>query len=145
MDDVRQQGFIPRTVCWRKLDGTYLAGLDGSVLDGDPDRLACLPLDKLGNVIYKHLQEQPTAKISWKHKVTAVGQDEEKAWVEVEGEDGTQRLEADYVVGCDGANSQVRRSLFGDLNFPGKTWQEQIVATNVSRSSSNSLCSSQSH
>jgi 2-polyprenyl-6-methoxyphenol hydroxylase-like FAD-dependent oxidoreductase len=40
------------------------------------------------------------------------------------------RKDADYVVGCDGANSTVRRLLYGD-SYPGRTWEEQIVATNV--------------
>jgi 2-polyprenyl-6-methoxyphenol hydroxylase-like FAD-dependent oxidoreductase len=38
--------------------------------------------------------------------------------------------EADYVVGCDG-DSIVRRKLFGEMVFPGFTWDKQIVATNV--------------
>lgn len=68
------------------------------------------------------------ATIEWESKVTGTGQDGEKAWVEIEGKG---RREADYVVGCDGANSIVRRSLFGD-EFPGFTWDAQIIATNVS-------------
>lgn len=132
IEDVRAQGFTPRTVCWRKLDGTYLAGLDGSVLDGEPDRMICLPLDKLGKVLYEHLCAQPTAQVKWGHKVAGLGQDEGQAWVDVETPEGSTRLHADYIVGCDGANSQIRRSLFGDQNFPGRTWDEQIVATNVS-------------
>jgi 2-polyprenyl-6-methoxyphenol hydroxylase-like FAD-dependent oxidoreductase len=131
IDEVRAQGFIARTVCWRKLDGTYIAGLDGSVLDGDPDRLTCLPLDKLGKILLDNLVAQTTATVEWQHKVTSIGQDADKAWVFVETPAGTKRMEADYIVGCDGANSQIRRSLMGDLNFPGKTWDEQIVATNV--------------
>jgi 2-polyprenyl-6-methoxyphenol hydroxylase-like FAD-dependent oxidoreductase len=50
--------------------------------------------------------------------------------VEKEG-GGTDVVEGDYVVGCDGANSTVRRKLFGEMVFPGFTWDEQIVATNV--------------
>ncbi len=130
-DDVRAEGFIPKAVCWRKLDGTYLAGLDGSVLDDDPDRMVCLPLNKLGSILYRHLSAEPLAIISWNHKVTAIGQDDNKAWVDVETLEGQQRLEASYIVGCDGANSQIRRSLFGEWAFPGRTWDEQIVATNV--------------
>jgi len=131
IDDVRAQGFIPRTVCWRKLDGTYLAGLDGSVLDGTPDRLTCLPLDKLGKILYDHLKAQQTVTVEWQHKVISIGQDKTKAWVVVETQAGLKQLEADYIIGCDGANSQIRRSLFGDWNFPGRTWDEQIVATNT--------------
>jgi hypothetical protein len=130
-DDVRAKGFIPRVVCWRKIDGTMLAGIDGSVMDGDPDRMVCLPLNKLGTILYEHVSRQPTAKILFKHKVTATGQDDDKAWVDVQSPDGQSRMDADYIIGCDGANSQIRRSLFGDWNFPGRTWDEQIVATNV--------------
>ncbi|KAF2502675.1 FAD/NAD(P)-binding domain-containing protein [Lophium mytilinum] len=130
-DDVRAKGFIPGVVCWRKMDGTVLAGIDGSVMDGDPDRMVCLPLNKLGAVLYEHVTKQPTAKILFKHKVTGIGQDDDKAWVDVQSPDGESRIEADYIVGCDGANSQIRRSLFGDSNFPGRTWDEQIVATNT--------------
>lgn len=133
VDDMRAEGFIPRTVCWRKLDGTYLAGLDGSVLPDSPERMVCLPLNKLGRILYKHLQAQPLATISWNHKVVDVGQDDDQAWVDVETPNGQQRLSAAYIVGCDGANSQIRRSLFGQWAFPGKTWDEQIVATNVSK------------
>lgn len=149
IDEVRTQGFTPRTVSWRKLDGTVLGQLDGSVLDGDPDRMTCLPLDRLGKILYENLIALPNAKVSWRHKVVGLGQDEQRAWVDVElevelegegeglggGVKETKRIEADYVVGCDGANSQIRKSLFGDSNFPGKTWKEQIVATNVGYSS----------
>jgi 2-polyprenyl-6-methoxyphenol hydroxylase-like FAD-dependent oxidoreductase len=34
-------------------------------------------------------------------------------------------------LGCDGANSQVRKSLFGK-EYPGETLHSQIIATNVS-------------
>ncbi|KAF2809405.1 FAD/NAD(P)-binding domain-containing protein [Mytilinidion resinicola] len=130
-DEVRAKGFVPRVVCWRKIDGTMLAGIDGSVLDGDPDRMVCLPLNKLGAILYEHVTKEPTAKILFKHNVIAIGQDDDKAWVDVLSPDGESRMEADYIIGCDGANSQIRRSLFGDKNFPGRTWDEQIVATNT--------------
>ena len=132
LDDVRQQGFIPKTVCWRKLDGTFLAGLDGSCMDGDPDRMVCLPLNQLGKILYTHLSNEPLATISWDHKVVSIGQNNDKAWIDVDTPQGRKTLEASYIIGCDGANSQIRRSLFGDWEFPGKTWKEQIVATNVS-------------
>jgi 2-polyprenyl-6-methoxyphenol hydroxylase-like FAD-dependent oxidoreductase len=131
IDDVLAEGFITRKLCWRKIDGTYLVGLDGHVIDDCPDRIACLPLNKLGQILLNHLQRQPEVEVKWNHLVTATGQDGDKAWVTVSTPRGEVRMEADYIVGCDGANSQIRRSLLGDMNFPGRTWDEQIVATNV--------------
>lgn len=131
MDDVMAEGLTTRKICWRKLDGTYLAGIDNDVLGDDPDRVACLPLDRLGQILARHLQHQPTAELKWNHHVTGIGQDSDKAWVTVSTPEGDETMDADYIVGCDGANSQIRRSLHGDMTFPGKTWDEQIVATNV--------------
>ena len=136
IDDLRAQGFLPDGVCWRKLDGTYLAGMDITVLGDHPDRMVCLPLNRLGRILSDHISREPSATVTWGQKVVGIGQDEHQAWVEVQavaadGTSDTKKLEASYVIGCDGANSQVRRSLFGDKVFPGKTWDEQIVATNV--------------
>lgn len=131
IDDIRAEGFNMGKVCWRKLDGTYLTGLDNSVAGNDPDRVACLPLGRLGEILLRHIQRQPSAEIKWGHRVTAVGQDEDKAWVTVLTPTGETTIQGTYIVGCDGANSQIRRSLHGEWNFPGRTWDEQIIATNV--------------
>lgn len=119
-----------RRVCWRKLDGTMLARIDGTQIEDNPDRIACLPLNRLAKIIMEDLLAQPTAQVKWDHKVTDIGQDENKAWVDVETSKGVEKIEADYIVGCDGANSAVRRGLFGK-EFPGFTWDEQVVATNT--------------
>lgn len=131
LPDMKETGFHPDGVSWRKLDGTVLAGLDGTILKDDPDRMLCYPLHKLCPLLAQHLSRQKTAEVKYSHKVLGLGQNDDKAWIDVETPQGKQCMEADYIVGCDGANSQVRRSLFGD-EFPGKTWDEQVVATNVS-------------
>ncbi|CAG8909739.1 unnamed protein product [Penicillium egyptiacum] len=131
IDDVLAEGFLPEKICWRKLDGTYLAGIDNAVLGDHPDRVACLPLDRLGKILLRHLERKESAEVKWNHRVTDIGQDDNKAWVKVATPNDEITMEADYIVGCDGANSQIRRSLHGDWAFPGTTWDEQIVATNV--------------
>ena len=141
VDDMKAQGFVPDTVCWRKLSGERIAGIGFGAKKSEElgvERIVCLPLNRLGRIMVQHLREFESGglvRIRWGSKVLGVGQDESTAWVEVEGEGGgKERFEAPYVVGCDGANSIVRRTLFGkgDEGFPGKTWEEQIVATNVS-------------
>ncbi|KAH1336432.1 hypothetical protein KXW91_004083 [Aspergillus fumigatus] len=131
LPDVLAEGFTPGVICWRKLDGTYLAGIDNRIMANDPDQVACLPLGRLGQILLDHLARQPSAEIKWNHRVTGLGQDPDQAWVTVATPTGEVTMQATYIVGCDGANSQIRRSLFGDGVFPGKTWDEQIVATNV--------------
>ena len=131
LDAIRERGFSPNVICWRKLDGTFLVGLDHRVQADDPDRMISLPLNQLGQILYDRLMQQPNVIMSWEHKVTATGQDEDGAWIDVQTNNGMERLSAPYIVGCDGANSHIPRSLFGHFEFPGKTWDEQIVATNA--------------
>jgi 2-polyprenyl-6-methoxyphenol hydroxylase-like FAD-dependent oxidoreductase len=132
IDDVRARGFSPEGICWRKFDLTWIAGISMEVVKDDPNRMACLPLNLLGEVFVEHLTRFPSANILWSHEVISIDQDECHARVICKTPKGEVTLEADYVVGCDGANSKVRRSLFGDWEFPGHTWKEQIVATNAS-------------
>ncbi|UPL02320.1 hypothetical protein LCI18_013254 [Fusarium solani-melongenae] len=132
-DIVRSKGFIVDTVAWRRLDGSYIAGLNHETQKDSADRMVALPLSQLAEILYDHTKALPKLQYLFNRKVVDIGQDESKAWVDTIGQanDEQSRLEADYVVGCDGANSIVRRSLFGDWKFPGRTWDEQIVATNV--------------
>jgi 2-polyprenyl-6-methoxyphenol hydroxylase-like FAD-dependent oxidoreductase len=132
LHEIRLQGFDPIITCWRKLDGTYLAGWDCSVVKDDFDRLACMPLAQLDQLLYRHATALPNVEVLFSHKVVDLGQDEQQAWVDAETPEGTKRFEADYIVGCDGGGSTVRRKLFGGRDFPGWTWDKQIVATNVS-------------
>ena len=132
LEDVRRLGFIADKVCWRKPDGTPIVELDGGHIPKDyPDRTTCLPQSQLCTVLLEHLLEKTEAVVNWSHKVASLDQDEDKAWIEVETPEGPKKLEADLVVGCDGANSKIRRSLMKD--FPGRTWDQQIIATNVSK------------
>jgi 2-polyprenyl-6-methoxyphenol hydroxylase-like FAD-dependent oxidoreductase len=131
LEEIRAQGFDPIITCWRKLDGTYLAGWDCSVVKDDYDRLACMPLAQLDQLLYRHAVAQPNVKVLFNHKVIDIGQDDDKAWVDADTPDGVKRFEGQYVVGCDGASSTVRKKMFGDKDFPGWTWDKQIVATNV--------------
>lgn len=129
MDDVYKKAYYATGVSWRHPDGTYICGIDDMKLPFEM-RAVSLPLDQLIPLIAGHLAQCPCAEILLQHEVTGIGQDEREAWVQVQTPDGEKRLSATYVVGCDGGSSKVRRELFGS-DFPGKTWDRQIVATNV--------------
>ncbi|KAE8454623.1 hypothetical protein EG329_000246 [Mollisiaceae sp. DMI_Dod_QoI] len=134
LSDIRRDGFIPKDMTWRNIRGEKITGIKDVSQPWSPDALTVLPLSMLGKVLLEHCEKDKRIEVRWDCKVTSVGSDAEKAWVlaEVgkEGETREERYECDYVCGCDGANSQVRRTLFGN-DFPGKTWDAQIVATNV--------------
>ncbi|KAI4748348.1 FAD binding domain-containing protein [Aureobasidium sp. EXF-12298] len=136
LDKIKSQGLTLNTMCWRKLDQTYIAGMDTSeTLSNDPEygdvRTVSLALQELDALMLEEFVKQG-GQVSWEHRVLEVQQDESKAWVKVQTPTENEKIiEADYVVGCDGANSIVRKSLFGE-EFPGFTWnQKQIVATNT--------------
>ena len=130
MDEVNKRAFHANGVSWRYLDGTRIASIVADDDTPEEYRMVSLPLDELIPLIASHLEKQSSAKILLSHEVTAIGQDADYAWVDVKSPKGEQKLKASYIVGCDGGTSKIRRDLFGK-NFPGRTWDKQIVATNV--------------
>lgn len=136
MDDIMKNAFVPDGVSWRILESNGEKNFEKvcTLLADNPpgkETHVSLPLDELLPLMNDHLARHPSGKVLLNHEVLSLGQNEEKAWVNVKTPEGEKRLEADYVVGCDGAPSKVRRELFGN-EFPGFTWDKQIVATNVS-------------
>ncbi len=135
MEEIDRRGMRTDTFFWRRFeDYSVIAGFDGSVLvdvDGQDVRTSCLAMQELDEIMLDLVVNKHGGAISWRHRVVAVGQDADKAWADVETPDGPKRFEADYVIGCDGATSTVRKSLFGS-EYPGWTWDTQIIATNVS-------------
>lgn len=125
---IRELGLTPNSLTWRKPDGTLVNGVTGLANGADENTAVIYPAEDLSRLFLEEVNKQPGVTVHWSHKVVSAGQNEASAWVNVEG---GGRLEADFVVGCDGASSAVRKSLFGQ-NFPGKTWDKIIMGTNVS-------------
>lgn len=130
LDKIRQRGLSPYSMTWRRVDGSIINRLTGLNSNPNTGGFIMFPVNDLASFLREELCNLPAAKIYWNRTVATVGQDDTTAWVDCS--DGT-RFKADFVVGCDGATSIVRKSLFG-RKFPGKTWDPIIVATNVCRS-----------
>lgn len=128
LTEILERGILLQTFSWRRLNGEAIATLRFS---GENAGLVALPVPELTRFLLDKLGEQSTAFVHFGHRVTNVGTTGEQGWVDVEvGSTSAQKLFADYILGCDGGKSAVRKSLFGH-NFPGFTWEEQVIATDV--------------
>lgn len=140
LPDIRAAS-IPRfpAICWRRVaDGKKLIEIDMSVVQDEEDRMTVLQLGQMIQIMFEHTKKHKNLiEVRFNHRVVGTGQDEKKqiAWADVEvgkaGEEKrVERIEADYVVGCDGAGSAVRRSLFGK-EWPGQTFPCRFLVQNV--------------
>ena len=138
IDDIRKVGLEPKGVCWRLIDGTFLAGM-GREPERSEFSMVVLPLDRLGKLLVKHFESYEGNKILWNHRVVGVEQDDKEARAILETPEGKKTLGGDYLIGADGAASGVRTALFGK-EYPGETLPQQIVATNVGYPIETAIC-----
>jgi 2-polyprenyl-6-methoxyphenol hydroxylase-like FAD-dependent oxidoreductase len=113
-----------------------LTGIDLSVVKNEPDRMTVLPLSEILKIMLRHCREKYSelVEMRFNHKVVDVRQDETKVWATVQvGEprqETTERIEADYLIGCDGGQSTVRKCLL-QRNWPGETFESRLLVQNV--------------
>jgi 2-polyprenyl-6-methoxyphenol hydroxylase-like FAD-dependent oxidoreductase len=139
LDDIRSESLTSFPfICWRNArTGERLTGIDLSTVNTEPDRMTVLPLNEILQIMFRHCQEKYSdlVEIRFNHKVVDIGQDATKAWAIVEvgapGEEKkTATFEADYLIGCDGGQSTVRKCLF-QRNWPGETFKSQLLVQNA--------------
>lgn len=126
MEAVENAALHPRKAVFRDIKGKALFEMPGG-------NMIALTSDKLAAIVHAELQKYASTEINYGHEVIALGEDEvhNSAWVDVQTPHGSQRLTADYVIGCDGGNSTIRRLLFGPNSMTGFTWGTQLMAADV--------------
>ena len=119
---------------WRSLDGDILSAMSyDDLTDDDRKYRYALMLGQhlLAEVILHHLKGYKNAEILFNHAVTGVSQSAEEVVVTsisaVTSE--TKTFRGQYLCGCDGGKSTVRK-LTG-TSFNGFTWPVQLMSTNV--------------
>ena len=134
LEDVRRAGFLPKDWTYRRFDGTPIVTVEDVAVSKSPDATIVLPIGMLCEILLSHAERDRNILLKWNHQVVDVGQDKNSAWVTIKEQDGTEKIiSGDFLCGCDGGTSRVRKSLLGEKNFPGKTWDVQFVATDVGR------------
>jgi 3-(3-hydroxy-phenyl)propionate hydroxylase/6-hydroxy-3-succinoylpyridine 3-monooxygenase len=84
---------------------------------------------RLAEIALRRLAAHSHAHVRFNTRLTSLRQDADGVDLEVRTPEGPETMRARWVIGADGAGSTVRHYLA--LDFPGMTWPERFVATNV--------------
>ena len=79
----------------------------------------------LSRMLLERLSHRPDAEILFGHRILSASDDGGAATAVVDTPDGRLHISAPYLVGADGANSAVRRSV--GIGFEGKTYADRYV------------------
>ena len=122
-----EQGLICPTWQFRDRHTGVIATFDLAHLKDDtrhPYRLQC-EQSKYCEFVLAAARSLPTVTVTFSSPVTGVAQTAEAATVRVRAEDGERDVTADYVIGCDGAHSVVRKAL--GIELSGDIYPETTI------------------
>jgi len=129
--EAEQIGFAKNDYCWIVRETGERIFYDLSVLAGHtafPYNIH-LGQDRLADIARRRLADMANATVSFGTRLVGLSQDKDGVTASVEGSDGREEIRTRWLIGADGASSSVRKAI--GLDFPGMTWGERFVATNV--------------
>jgi len=125
------QGLIAPKFQYRNRHDGLIAQFDfGDISDSTrhPFRLQC-EQSKLTRIIHDKLRGHPDFDIAFSSPVREVTQDADSVTVTVERDGGSRTQSYRWLIGADGARSDVRRSL--GIEFEGFTWPERYLVVST--------------
>jgi 3-(3-hydroxy-phenyl)propionate hydroxylase len=125
IDEYIAQGLVARTFqFWDRAKLRMVAEFDFERLRGETAYPFVVQTEqhKLANMGIARLRTMGNATVRMATRIAALEQDGGGATVLIEG---GEVLRADYVIGCDGGRSTVRKSL--GIEFEGFTWPERFL------------------
>ncbi len=126
-DQLVSQGLVARYTQQRDRQEGVIAEFDMQLLKGDVDhpfRLQCEQW-KLTELIRQQLEALPHVTMLFSTKVESVTQTADKVNAVVACQGESRPIQADYMIGADGAWSATRRAL--DIEFEGITYPERFL------------------
>jgi 3-(3-hydroxy-phenyl)propionate hydroxylase len=121
------QGLTAPKFQYRTMRHGILAQFDfGTIADATahPYRLQC-EQSRLTRILYEQLREQPGFDLHFNSTVGQVSQDGGSVTVTIARNGKTETHTGRYLIGADGARSDVRRSL--GIDFEGFTWPDRFL------------------
>jgi 3-(3-hydroxy-phenyl)propionate hydroxylase len=125
------QGLISPKFQYRNRRDGLIAQFDfGDIADATrhPFRLQC-EQSKLTRIIHDKLRGNPNFEIAFASPVRAVTQNSDSVTVTVERDGRNETQSYRWLIGADGARSDVRRSL--DIEFEGFTWPDRYLVVST--------------
>jgi 3-(3-hydroxy-phenyl)propionate hydroxylase len=125
IDEYLRVGLVSRTFqFWDRARPELIAEFDFERLRGETAYPFVVQTEqhKLASMAIARLRAMPNAEVRMGARVAGVNEKFDHAQVSL---DTGENLEADYVIGCDGGRSTVRKSL--DIEFEGYTWPERFL------------------
>src|SRR5437879_7415179 len=124
IDEYIAQGLVsPTFQFWDRPTRRLIAEFDFSRLRGETAYPFVVQTEqhKLANMAIKRLRCMPNAEVLLGCSVSGISQDQTQVTVAA----GERQFTADYVIGCDGGRSTVRKQI--DIEFEGYTWPERFL------------------
>ena len=88
-----------------------------------------LPQSDNERILFDRLKRSSYGEVRFDHRATAVEQDEDGCRLTVEGPEGTETVEASYVLACDGGRSPIRTML--GIEPKGRTYPEKFALIDI--------------
>src|SRR6266704_1842853 len=127
LEEFQSVGLVARYFqFWDGTTKTLVAEFDHQVLRGETPYPYVVQTEqhKLSEIGLRRLAAMANVQLMLGTGVTGVAQDARSVRVTVAGPGGEEQHAFDYVVGCDGGRSTVRKCL--DVEFEGYTWPERF-------------------
>ncbi len=130
MEDFLALGLKAPTLQYRERAGCIAEFDFGQIaaVTAHPYRLQCEQF-KLNRLLYEKLATLPGASVHFASEVTGVEEDKTSVTAVVRQNGETRRFRGRYLVGADGARSNVRKAL--DIPFDGFTWPERFLVVST--------------
>jgi 3-(3-hydroxy-phenyl)propionate hydroxylase len=124
IDEYQRVGLLSRTFqFWDRDARRLIAEFDFERLRGETAFPYVVQTEqhKLANMGIERMKGMENAKVLMGEKVESIVQSEKQVTVKT----SNSEFKADYVIGCDGGRSTVRKQL--DIEFEGYTWPERFL------------------
>src|SRR5213596_2402906 len=128
LEEFQSLGLVARYFqFWDGTTKTLVAEFDHEVLRGETPYPFVVQTEqhKLSEIGLRRLSTMSNAEVRLGTSVTGVEQEAGSVRVTAAGSGGEERHAFDYVIGCDGGRSTVRKCL--DIGFEGYTWPERFL------------------